>query len=113
MSNLLLVYIPCSGVEEAKTIGRGLIKEHLAVCVNIMPQVESLYFWPPGSEEIAKETESVLVAKTRAELYNELEAFVLKNHSYDTPCVLAFEVARANKSFSELVRDTGRDREVL
>lgn len=45
MNNLVLVYTTFSNFEEAKTVSEELLNEKLIVCVNIFPEVNSLYLW--------------------------------------------------------------------
>ena len=58
----ILVYMTASTVEEAQTIGRCLVQERLAACVNILPAMRSIYTW---QETVAVDEEVVVMAKTR------------------------------------------------
>ena len=91
-----LVYITTSGVEEAEKIGRTLVTERLAACVNILAGMRSLYWW---EGRVQDETEAVLLAKTTGERLEALTARVKSLHSYDCPCVVALGLAGGNQEF--------------
>ncbi len=57
-----LIYITTSDIKEAKKISKHLIKNRLVVCVNIIPQIESIYHW---KGRIENATESVIIARTK------------------------------------------------
>ena len=87
--NLRLVYITTSNKNEARYIGRILVEEKLAACVNIIDGMESIYAWDGGVEEAS---ETILIAKTRKESIQKLTDRILKLHSYDCPCVISLEI---------------------
>ena len=89
MSDLRLVYITAGSAEEAATIGRALVEERLAACVNILPGMRSIYRWQ-GAIESADE--AVLIAKTRSALVTALVARVRQLHSYDVPCAVVYDM---------------------
>ncbi|HLR26650.1 MAG TPA: divalent-cation tolerance protein CutA, partial [Fodinibius sp.] len=59
--NLRLVYITTGSKEEAQSIGRKLVEEKLAACVNIVDGMESIYRW---EGKIVEDQETILIAKT-------------------------------------------------
>jgi periplasmic divalent cation tolerance protein len=61
MTDKRLVLTTCHSLEEARTIAHALVEGHLAACVNIVPQIESVYRW---QGEIETATEWLLVIKT-------------------------------------------------
>ena len=95
-SNLYWVYITCSGREEARTIGRNLLEQRLAACVNIFEKMESMYWWQ-GRIEAGEE--AVLVAKTRQDRLEKLTEAVKAKHSYEVPCVVALPVAAGSEDY--------------
>ncbi len=86
MSEILFVYITCGDAEEARRIGRALVEERLAACVNIRPH-EAIYRWN-GQVETADE--AAMLAKTTRAGYAALEARVRALHSYTLPCIAAW-----------------------
>src|SRR5690349_24033206 len=78
MMSVIFVYITIDSPDAAHRIGRILVEERLAACANLIPGMTSIYRWQ-GAVEEARET--VIIAKTRAELFERLEARVRKLHS--------------------------------
>lgn len=99
MSDLILIYITCESVEQAKEIGKHLMEKRLCACANIFPQMQPMFFWPPLSGIIDESKEVVLIAKTIEAKYEELEEEVLKIHSFDTPCVMAIPLKHVSKKY--------------
>lgn len=96
------VYITTSTLEEARRIGRQLVEERLAACVNIIPGMTSFYWWQGKIEE---GNETVLIAKTRAELVARLTERVKALHSYTVPCVVALPILGGNPGFLQWIVD--------
>lgn len=90
MQDYRVVYITTETSEEAAKIGRALVEERLAACVNILPGMQSIYWWQGSIEEA---DEVVLIAKTHRDRMDQLTERVKALHSYDTPCVVAFPLA--------------------
>ena len=99
MTDLLMVYITCDSVDQAKQIGRHLLEKRVAACINIYPNMMPMFFWPPKSGKIDESNEVMLIAKTVERKYSELENEITKIHTYDTPCVIALPVAHVNKKY--------------
>lgn len=104
MTDILLVYIPCKSVEQAKTIGKHLLSKRLCACINIYPEMNSFYFWPPKSGIFEESHESVLIAKTSKDLYTRLEEEVGKIHTYTCPCIMAIPVENINKAYYDWLK---------
>ncbi|NTU73119.1 divalent-cation tolerance protein CutA [Candidatus Roizmanbacteria bacterium] len=96
MTNVLLAYIPCKDITEAEQIGSELLKRKLCGCINIIPEITSMY---PYHGTMQKEKEVVLIAKTIEENYAKLETAVEELHSYETPCVIAIPAAHINRKY--------------
>jgi periplasmic divalent cation tolerance protein len=99
MSNLLLIYITCDNVAQAKQISKHLLTKRVCACINIFPHMEPMFFWPPKSGKIDESQEVVLIAKTIESKYKALEAEVIKIHSYDTPCIIAIPVKHVTQKY--------------
>src|SRR5579862_3272631 len=85
MTDKKLVLTTCASLEEARKISSALIERQLAACVNIVPQIESVYRWQ-GKVEEAREW--LLLIKTTAERFPAVRDALLELHSYDVPeCV--------------------------
>jgi len=84
-----LVYMTTADAEEARRIGRILVQERLAACVNIIAPMHSIYMWEGALQE---SQEVVLLAKTTRMRLAELTARVKGLHSYTCPCIVAFNI---------------------
>ena len=85
MTNKRLVLSTAGTKEEARKIARELVERRLAACVNIVPQIESVYRWQGKVEEAR---EFLLLIKTSAERFAEVSATLREMHSYEVPeCV--------------------------
>lgn len=85
--HVVLVTAPTQ--DDALTLGRTLVDERLAACVNVLPGLTSIYRWEGRREEAA---ECLLVIKTDGARYPALERRVHELHSYTVPEVLALAV---------------------
>lgn len=101
----LVVLITVGGPEEARRIADALIEQRMAACVNIMPQVRSIFRWEGKIED---ENECLLVVKTRAELFPQLEAAVKGLHSYEVPEIIALPIVLGSDDYIEWI---GRETE--
>jgi len=95
-TGICLLYMTAADADEARRIGDALVAERLAACVNIIPGMTSVYRW---EGRIQHDSETVMIAKTRAELVERVTARVRALHSYDCPCVVALPVAGGNPAF--------------
>jgi periplasmic divalent cation tolerance protein len=109
MADVSLVYITASGIEEAERLGRMILSERLGACVNICSGVRSLYLWKGSGE---KAEEATMVVKTRTSLVPRLAERVRTEHSYETPCILAFPAEFADKNYADwIVCETSSENE--
>lgn len=92
----VLVYVTAASRDHALLIGRTLVEERLAACVNVLGTITSIYRW---EGEVCEEEEVAFIAKTRAELVPVLSERVHDLHDYDTPCVVAVEISGGNPEF--------------
>lgn len=102
MSDPLVVLTTCGSDEEARRIGRRLVEARLAACVNIVPAVESIYWWQNHVETAG---ECLLVIKTCASLFEPLAAELESLHSYDVPEILALPVVKGLPSYIQWIQD--------
>ena len=91
-----LIYITTKNKAEAERIGRILVEERLAACVNIIDGMNSIYRW---EGKLMQDTETVLIAKTVQDKVSVLTERVKALHSYDCPCVVALPIHDGNESF--------------
>ena len=92
----IVVFITVDSQETAKKITDKLLTERKAVCINIIPKVESYYWW---QGKIENANELLLIVKTRAVLLEELIALVKQNHPYSVPEIIALPIIGGNKDY--------------
>lgn len=101
----IVVFITVADEEEARLISRVLLKQRKAACINIIPGVNSLFWW---QEKIDSAQESLLVIKTRSALLDEVIQLVKEIHSYDVPEIIALPIIGGNKDYLEWIdNETG------
>lgn len=105
----MLIYITCPDREVAKTIARALVEEKLIACANILDGLTSVYRWDGNIEE---SSEVLLLAKTEASKWKQLEKRVLELHPYDVPCVVAYPSAETTSIFAHWVRSSVCSKEI-
>lgn len=94
----IIVLITVASREEAGRIAELLIQSRLAACVQILPAIESVYRWQ-GS--IERSSEVLLLVKTEASRFAELEGQVRAMHSYETPEIVAVPVTAISQPYRE------------
>lgn len=96
----LVVYVTAPSAETAQAIGRTLVAERLAACVNLIPGMRSVYRWEGAVHEA---DEVVLLAKTRADRFEALADRVRALHPYACPCVIALPVERGSRDYLDWI----------
>lgn len=94
---MLVVLTTTSDSDEAESLAQKLVDEQLAACVQVLPQISSFYWW---EDEVRTSNEYLLLIKTTSDLYKRLEAFLLENHSYEVPEIIALEAREVSESYS-------------
>jgi len=92
----IIVLITAGSEEEAHQIGELLVSEKKAACVNIVPGVDSLFWWE-GKIESARE--SLLLVKTKASLLPEIVELVKRTHSYEVPEIIALPIITGGEDY--------------
>ena len=102
---VLSVYVTAADADEARRIGRALVEENLAACVNILAPHTAIYRWEGKLEEGA---ECAFFAKTTAARFEALRARIRALHSYALPCIVAFPAHAGDAEFLDWVRGSVR-----
>lgn len=101
-SDAIIVFMTASNGEEAARLADMLVGAHLAACVQILPEMESVYRW---QGKIERAPEILLLAKTTKSKFDELEREVRALHSYDTPEIIAVPVVKGSAPYLEWLRE--------
>lgn len=92
----VFIYVTAPSEDVARLIADRLVSEKLAACANILPGMTSVYRW---QGEIEQSKETVLILKTRADLFASVEQRIKKLHPYDAPCIVALPIEMAHVPF--------------
>ncbi len=92
----IFVYVTTPSEIEAKAIANAVVADRLAACANIIPGMKSVYHWE-GKIEEAQET--VVIFKTRATLFQAVEARVKELHKFAAPCIVALPLVAGNQPY--------------
>lgn len=101
----VVVFITTSSEEEATRIGRSLIDAELAACANILRGVTSIFRW---HGRISQETETMMVVKTRLDLFDELAGMVRQLHSYQVPEIIALPIVKGTPAYLDWIVESTR-----
>jgi len=92
--------------EVGKKIAHVLLQKKLVPCVNMVPNVRSIYTW---KGEIRDESELVMVMKTRASLFDNLRDEIKANHPYECPEVIAIPIVAGFQPYLDWIRENTLD----
>jgi periplasmic divalent cation tolerance protein len=94
----IVVFMTAANGEEATRLADMLVGAHLAACVQILPEIESVYRW---QGKVERQAEVLLIAKTTKAKFDDLEREVRALHSYDTPEIVAVPILTASAPYLE------------
>ena len=97
------VYAVFADAEEAERIGRIVVEERLAACINILGPCRSIYWWK-GEVEIADEVPAIL--KTSGDVADALVARIAALHSYDVPAVTVWPIEKLIRDYADWVEES-------
>jgi periplasmic divalent cation tolerance protein len=92
----VLIYSTFPSPEAAEAVGRDLVERRLAACVNILPGMTSIYRW---EDAIAKDSEAVMIIKTRESLAARAMAEVRTRHPYTNPALLVLPIVAGSADY--------------
>ena len=92
----IVIFVTASAEEEAHRIAELLLNQRKAACINIIPKVDSLFWWQ-GKLDSAQE--SLLIIKTAAPLLPEIVDLVKSVHSYEVPEIIATPIVGGNEDY--------------
>ncbi|HEU0253554.1 MAG TPA: divalent-cation tolerance protein CutA [Pyrinomonadaceae bacterium] len=95
-NDAIIVFMTAANGEEATRLADMLVGAHLAACVQILPEMESVYRW---QGKIERQSEVLLLAKTTQAKFAELEREVRALHSYDTPEIVAVPITASSAPY--------------
>ena len=98
-----VVLCNCPNIENAKAIATHLVQEKYAACVNIIPNVMSIYRW---EEKIECEQEIQLLIKTESVKFHIVCKEIKRLHQYETPEVIALNIQQGDKGYLNWIKES-------
>lgn len=102
----VVVYVTVPDMKTADQLSDALVSSHLVACVNIVPGLTSVYWW---EGKVNRDSELLLVIKTRSSLLEQLTQQVKRLHPYDEPEVVALPVTGGSASYLKWLHDSTSD----
>jgi len=101
----MFILITAPDEDEAVKIGKTLVEERLAGCVNIIKGIRSIYFWQGKVED---EPEVLMIVKTKTDLFDELEKRVKSLHSYTVPEIIGIKIDKGSEGYLNWLTEVTR-----
>ena len=86
----------------AMIIGKGLIENNLASCVQYVENVKSIYKW---NDKIERSDEILLLIKTKQDKLDITRNYIIDQHTYDTPEIISINISSLNHRYTEWMLD--------
>jgi len=102
MTDKRIVLTTAGSEEEAQKIARYLVEHRLAACVNIVPQITSIYRWQGKIEEAR---EWLLLIKTTAQAFAQARQAITELHSYDLPECICLTIEDGSASYLQWIAE--------
>jgi len=99
----IIVFMTTANREEATRLADMLVGARLAACVQILPEIESVYRW---EGKVERQSEVLLLAKSTRDKFAELERQVRAIHSYDTPEIIAVSASAVSEPYQKWLGDS-------
>jgi periplasmic divalent cation tolerance protein len=103
MTNKRIVLTTAASEEEARKIARHLVERRLAACVNIIPQIMSIYHW---QEKVEDAREWLLIIKTTAEAFVQARETIASLHSYELPECICLTIEDGSPNYLEWIAES-------
>lgn len=105
-ADAIAVFITTADGEEAGRLAELLVEKRLAACVQILPEMESVYRWQGRTE---RQREFLLIAKTTSANFGDLEREVRAVHSYETPEIVAVPISAGSPAYLQWLAESVRE----
>ena len=104
-TSAIIIFITASSSEEAKKIATALVEEKLVACVNIIPQIKSIYWW---ESKVCQDDEVLLISKTKQSLFTTIMDRVKALHSYEVPEIISFPISEGSPEYLSWIENVTR-----
>ena len=99
----VVILITCANKREAKRIARDLVVQRLVACVNIITNIESIFWW---QKRVDSASEVLLIAKSKNSLMPKVIKQVRSLHSYQVPEVIALPIKAGNSDYLNWINES-------
>ncbi|OQX95925.1 cytochrome C biogenesis protein CcdA [candidate division KSB1 bacterium 4572_119] len=99
--HVVLILVTTANKAEAEQISQSLVEKKLIACCNIVDSVESIFYW---KNEICKESEVLMLLKTKKELFTLVEKEIKQLHSYENPEIVALPIICGSEEYLSWVK---------
>ncbi len=110
MTEYIVAFITAPSEDEAADMARRLVDCRLAGCVNIVRGVRSIYRWEDKTQD---EAETLMIVKTRKDLFEPLMKRVKELHPFRVPEIIALPILEGSADYlgwlSEVTREVTDD----
>ncbi len=100
--DFLIVFVTTDTADTAEQIASALVSERLCACVNIISSITSIYEW---QGEMRKDVEALMIIKTTASVYAQLEAKIRELHPYEVPEIIAICLSEGSERYLNWIAD--------
>jgi periplasmic divalent cation tolerance protein len=97
----IVVFITAPSMEEGEKIGRYLVENKLAACANILSPITSIFSW---EGKICQEKESLVILKSKRDLFERLAEEVKKRHRYSVPEIIALPLVTGSSDYLKWIQ---------
>ena len=100
-----MILVTAANGDQGRKIARHLVEARLAACVNILSPIESVYRWQGQTLE---EPECLLIIKSAAALFAEIESAIVRLHSYQTPEIICLPIVEGSGKYLQWISESVR-----
>lgn len=99
----IIIFVTAASTSEASKIGKTLVKERIAACCNIIPGVQSIYWW---EEKVCEDAEVMLMIKTTRSAEQKAMETIKSLHSYDIPEMITINMDGGSEKYLKWIDDS-------
>jgi periplasmic divalent cation tolerance protein len=103
MGRYIVCFVTIDDLQKGAQIARHLVENKLAACVNIIPEIRSIYSW---RGQVCDETEILLIVKTRSELFPTLVSAIKSLHPYEVPEIISLDIDQGLPEYLKWIDDS-------
>ncbi len=99
--NFYMIFSTIDDIEKARKMGKIIVKEKLAGCVNIIPSLESIYIW---DGKLNEDKEVLMICKVSEDCVDSAIKRIKELHPYEVPEIVAISLDKGNKEYLEWLK---------